>query len=216
MAGCAYRAHMAGFSVRRLVVPLDGTPQANASLPLATGLAQALRVPVLLARAVALDAEREGAEQHLQGIAHELGRNTVAATIRTPLGAPAAAVLSLAQEGDLLILGLTGRADFGQLTRHVLEQTQTPVILRRAGGRRVMRPRYIGLVAQTSRQVVPTVADRLRVLTVVQALATALGIPVEPAMVGFGLKPLVDVLAIDRSAAWIALDPSCDVPVLAV
>ncbi len=132
-------------------MPLDGSPQANAGLPLGAGLAQDLSLPILLLRAVPpLDGTRhaqrslEDAERRLAGVAREVAGHDVPVTWRVCEGEPLQQIPAQVQSDDLLLFGFGSRPGLGALPRSFLEHTGVPVLLRRAGGRRVVHPTRVG------------------------------------------------------------------------
>lgn len=189
----------------RLVVPLDGSPQPNAALPLATGLARALNVPLHVVRFVERQADVLAAEQQLASVSHEVGRNAVAVERRVMIGEPAAALVDTLRVDDLVVLGLAGRADFGRLTRALVERWDGPVVLRRAGGRRVLHVRSIGACAADAPVALGSaLADQL-------GLELCLLATLDPACFN-----VVDLAVADRSLAELALDPAYEPPLLVV
>ncbi len=134
----------------KLLVPLDGTPQAAAALPLARAYAEATKADIVLLRAVpgrpgpAPDTDVQQARQYLAGVAHELAGagprvETVVATRE-----PARAILEETRGRDVDLIVMTthgrtglGRAVLGSVAERVLERSPVPVSLLRPGGHRV-------------------------------------------------------------------------------
>ena len=147
-------------SVRRLVVPLDGSPAAERALALTTLLARMLDVPVHLVTAddstsstatpeagnrsgstseAALETTTEAARAYLEHVAESLraGGNPTTSEVRS--GPAALEVMATLQHGDLLILTTHGRGaarrwQIGNVAEKLLRQAAAPVALVRADG----------------------------------------------------------------------------------
>lgn len=188
---------------------LDGSPQANAALPLLTGLAQTLDLPVLLLHAAQEPRRVRPAEKRLAGIAHELRRNGVDVAWRVAVGRPEEQLPPLLLARDLVLLGFGARPQPGRLTTLLLREAPQPIVLRRAGGRRVMHPRSVSSFGSE------------RAAAAAEALAALLGVPASvlaPADLADAERRLapVDLLVVDRQAVEGLPSAAFDVPVLAV
>jgi nucleotide-binding universal stress UspA family protein len=143
--------------IMRLVLPVDGSPLAEESLPFATTLAQRLGAPVLLVRSVNVaelmppavgmgeaipfevydETEREmrqDAEQYLQNVAATLRAGGLNVTAQVLFGPPASAISEVTHAGDLVILVSHERSGITRwLTGSVAEQLvridEAPVVL---------------------------------------------------------------------------------------
>lgn len=139
--------------LRKLLVPLDGTPHAASALPPARALARACHASLLLLRVVAEHAERDvggtsaaaEAEDNLARVAAEL-RSDSALHVETAVrrGDPAPQILQAitAQNADLVVMTTHGRsglprAVLGSVAQQVLAHSPVPVVLYRPGGKRV-------------------------------------------------------------------------------
>ena len=135
----------------RIVVPLDGSALAEASLPMARRLARDLGVPIHLVRvadfdvvrasveagiAAALDAAQAQAEivrlatAYLDDQVQTLQNQDLMATSEVRTGPPAAEILAAAREGDLI--GLTTR-ERGGLARWILGSVADELVRRAPG-----------------------------------------------------------------------------------
>jgi nucleotide-binding universal stress UspA family protein len=134
----------------RIIVPLDGTPQANAALPLALTFAHATAAPITLLRVLPEAESEKEASAALQRIAHELAGSEVHVSPLIRHGDPAQEILDevRSERADLIIMrthgrsGL-GRAVFGSVTERVLARSTVPVVLMRPGGHRVSQLRSL-------------------------------------------------------------------------
>ena len=106
---------------RRMLVPLDGSPQADRILPYASWLANRLRIPILLLSIVDLrlasSARGQGdVEQQLQQAVDRLHREGVQATVAMTAGRPAGEILGVAESQgcDLIVLSTSTRQGAGR------------------------------------------------------------------------------------------------------
>jgi nucleotide-binding universal stress UspA family protein len=145
------------FALRRLVAPVDGSPTAEAALPVAEDLARHLGVPLVLLRVVEpidlafgadpyggayvdqariLEELRKAAEGYLATLAARLrGRGIVVETL-APVGAAVDTILGVAREdpASLLVLGTHGRTGWravalGSVARRVVLAAEVPVLV---------------------------------------------------------------------------------------
>lgn len=143
--------------IMRLVLPVDGSPLAEESLPFAITLAQRLGAPILLVRSVNVaemmppavgmgeaipfevydDAEREmrqEAEQYLQNLAAKLRAEGLNVSAQVLFGPPASAISEVTHAGDVVILvshersGIT-RWLMGSVAEQLVRIDEAPVIL---------------------------------------------------------------------------------------
>jgi hypothetical protein len=194
--------------VSRLVLPLDGSPQANAVLPLAVGLAPLLHCPVLLLRCVSDAGDEPEASRHLAGVAHEITRNDVEVESRVVVGSAPVEIVAAVQSADLVAVGLRARSETGPVLRALLD-APAPLLLRMAGGRRVMRPKIVGFPrAGAAGEWGATLAD----------LIGARAVTVKPSWrEGEMRDDSIDLLVVPRDAAvGLVLQRRCDIPVLAI
>jgi nucleotide-binding universal stress UspA family protein len=129
----------------RLIVPLDGTPQAAVALPLARTMAQRSGAGLVLVRLVpgyALDPPRTGvALEYLDRVARELD---VPVRLVVARGDDVAAELvfkAKLHDADLIIMATHGRAGLrraivGSVADRVLARSPVPVLVLRPGARR--------------------------------------------------------------------------------
>jgi nucleotide-binding universal stress UspA family protein len=145
-------------SVRRLVVPLDGSPAAERALALTTLLARILHVPVHLVTAddstssagtpdagdrqrgrseAAPETTTEAAASYLEPVAESLRAVGIPTSSEVRSGPAALEVMATLQQGDLLILtthgqGAARRWQIGNVAEKLLRQAAVPVTLIRA------------------------------------------------------------------------------------
>jgi nucleotide-binding universal stress UspA family protein len=143
--------------IMRLVLPVDGSPLAEESLPFATTLAQRLGAPILLIRAVNVadmmppavgmgeaipfevydESEREmrqDAEQYLQNVAARLQAGGVKVSAQVLFGPPANAISEVTHAGDLVILVSNERSGIarwlmGSVAEQLVRIDEVPVVL---------------------------------------------------------------------------------------
>jgi nucleotide-binding universal stress UspA family protein len=132
-----------------ILVPLDGTAQSNAALPLARTVAQATGGAITLMRVVPEDSgtTTRQVNDELERIAMELTASVpeVKAVVRQSRDVAHEILAQIAeQSADLVVMRThgrsgVGRAVLGSVTQHVLANGRVPVMLLRPGGRRVTR-----------------------------------------------------------------------------
>jgi nucleotide-binding universal stress UspA family protein len=125
----------------RMLVPLDGSPQADRILPYAAWVAQCLQIPILLLSIVDLRLAsstrgQRDVEQQLQQAVDRLHQEGVQATVAMTAGRPAEEILGVAegQDYDLIVLSTStrqgiGRGTLGRVTDKVFHASQTPLLL---------------------------------------------------------------------------------------
>jgi nucleotide-binding universal stress UspA family protein len=133
---------------RRLLVPLDGSAESNAVLPLVRTLAKALSTSMTLLRVVSGD-NREAtlyAESNLKRIAEELSGSGLEADGVVRHGHVVEQILQeIALDPPVMVAmrthgrGGIERAILGSVTQHLLQRTLVPMVLMRPGERRVTR-----------------------------------------------------------------------------
>lgn len=153
---CPAGASGRGALYEAILVPLDGSPEAEKVLPLAADLARTGRGVLRLLRVVpepvgvvsepcvTASAERErdrlrwAAEAYLRGVAARLTGLPVEVAVR--FGDPASAIVEEVREGgaDLIVMATDCRADLvhpplGSVAEAVLRRSDVPVILARPG-----------------------------------------------------------------------------------
>lgn len=138
----------------KLLVPLDGTPEAAVALPPARALAKATGSGLVLCRVVPHDIPTEGtddgdaelleSQDYLTRIAEELRSDGLQVTTVTLTGNVPQAILREGREqaADLIIMATHGRsglerAIMGSVTERVVAEATVPVMLLRPGGHRL-------------------------------------------------------------------------------
>ncbi len=135
----------------RILVPLDGSPQSAAALPLARTLAQACRSQITLMRVATSPAARDEAATYLARIVHELQTSDVAVASEVCSGIDVAPQILWAardQQADLIVMATHGRsgvqrAVMGSVAESIVAETPTPVLLVRPGGQRTTSLRKV-------------------------------------------------------------------------
>ena len=132
------RARLPGESGRRRV-PLDGTPLAEAGLPLAGELAHALGLAIMLVRVAANSAEREAAAAYLGQVAARLRCEDLTVTTRVTEGVAAEQILQVAaaQDVSLIAMATHGRGGparwvLGSVAESIVRNATIPVLVARA------------------------------------------------------------------------------------
>ena len=128
---------------KRILVPIDGTPQASAALPAARTLAQATSASVVLVR-VSKSASDAAAEKATAAVRDELAGNNLQVDTLMRSGDAAEEIVAATQaaSADLIVMathGRTGlrRAFAGSVTERVLANSQVPVVVLKPGGKRM-------------------------------------------------------------------------------
>jgi nucleotide-binding universal stress UspA family protein len=130
---------------KRVLVPLDGTPQSNAALPLARTMARTTGATITLLRVLPADSGATAAVNHaLERVASELAEQGVQVNGVVRVGDVVQHILdqSRAQAADLIVMRTHGRvglerAILGSVTQGVLAASRVPVLLMRPGGRHI-------------------------------------------------------------------------------
>lgn len=143
--------------IARLVLPLDGSPLAEQSIPVATTLARRLAIPLLLVRAVNMadlmppaigmgeaipfqiydeteDEMNKEATSYLDAQAAQLGQQGFTVSTRVLSGPAASAIGDVTQPGDVVVLcshERTGLARWlmGSVAEELVREDDCPVIL---------------------------------------------------------------------------------------
>jgi nucleotide-binding universal stress UspA family protein len=131
----------------RILVPLDGSPQSAAALPLARTIAHVSSGTVELVRVVPSFSEatvRRDAHVYLSRIGEELAAGNVRVAVTVREGDPATEILAQAETAaaDLIVMATHGRsgvarAVLGSVAQQVLSGSPIPMLLLRPGGKRV-------------------------------------------------------------------------------
>ena len=128
---------------QRILVPIDGTPQASAALPAARTLAKATGASVVLVR-VARSASDAAAEKATAAVRDELAGSDLQVDILMRSGDAAEEIVAATQaaSADLIVMathGRTGlrRAFAGSATERVLANSPVPVVVLKPGGKRM-------------------------------------------------------------------------------
>jgi len=123
---------VAPVGLRRIVVPIDGSPFSERALPIATWAARALGTPLHLVEVVV---RRDGSE-HASHYLDDLARRHTAASWDVARGDdPAAAIVTVTEAGrpSLICLATHGRdrsaSILGSMAMRVLDRTADPVML---------------------------------------------------------------------------------------
>jgi nucleotide-binding universal stress UspA family protein len=133
-----------------ILVPLDGTPESNAALPVACVVARVARASIWLlrvARYAHLSPDHSvvhAAAESVERIASELAGSGLEVHPVTREGEAAREILHVSQDirADLIIMRTHGRAGFeravfGSIAEEVLKATDLPLLLVRPGGKRL-------------------------------------------------------------------------------
>lgn len=144
----------------RVLVPLDGSPLAEAIIPFLTEIARPLDMSIVLLRVVepaptavvegarhtfidVSETRRQDAATYLASIASSLERRGLRAALEVRAGRPDLQILECARDlgADLIAMSTHGRSGFGRLlfgsvAEQVLRQAEVPVfMMRQAAGK---------------------------------------------------------------------------------
>src|SRR3954447_1175498 len=121
---------------RSLLVPLDGRSLAEAALPMARTLADALHANLSLLRVVRSRADGAAAEQYLAGIRATLERDGYRATADVVTGEPAGHIARMAAHAraDFVVMATHARDGVwrmteGSIAERVIALSPVPVLL---------------------------------------------------------------------------------------
>lgn len=128
---------------KKILVALDGTPEAASIVPVARALASARYAEVVLVRITAdyheSSAENIAARQYLDGVVREYALDQLQVRTELRYGDVAEQLLAAARESeaDLIAMATHGRhglarAWFGSVAEHVLTESPVPVLVLRA------------------------------------------------------------------------------------
>ena len=124
----------------KVLVPLDGTPEAAVALPLACTMAQAGSGQLVLVRVTS--AEYPKARQYLAGVAAELANTQLVVSTEVRNGDVPSEILGAIRDhqADLVVMATHGRkglqrAVMGSVAEVVLARGTVPVLLVRPGGK---------------------------------------------------------------------------------
>jgi len=127
---------------KKVLVPLDGTPQAAAALPLARTIAHTTEGSLLLLR-VTDEADRSGdPERYLHAIAKELQDDSIECIVRRGTAADQIVAIARDLSADVIVMATHGRVGIERIlassvAERVLTHSQVPLVLVRPGGKRV-------------------------------------------------------------------------------
>jgi len=134
----------------RILVPLDGSPASNAALPLVKTLARATGGSVTLLRVSLPGESAPDLEAGLGRIREGLASSDIQVQAAVRTGDPADEILAevRARDADLLVMRTHGRAGIGRavlgsVTERVVADSGVPVVLMRAGERRITQLRTL-------------------------------------------------------------------------
>ncbi len=134
----------------RILVPLDGSPESNAALPLAVATAHATHATIVLLRVLRSEEwtpESEiSAREKLRRVGLELTGGGNSVEWQVSVGDPASEILQQVYQSraDLVIMRTHGRAGLqraveGSVAEQVLAESPVPIMMLKVGGHRVSR-----------------------------------------------------------------------------
>jgi nucleotide-binding universal stress UspA family protein len=142
----------------KILVPLDGTPQAAVALPLACAILGTTSAELVLIRVVARASstpvessdEAHESKTYLDQVATELGDGPTRLKTRVLFGSPGHEIVTAIRMvgAELAVMATHGRGElrrlrFGSVAEYVIAHSTVPVILVRPGGRQVTRIRTL-------------------------------------------------------------------------
>jgi nucleotide-binding universal stress UspA family protein len=124
----------------KALLPLDGSPESEAVLPVITTLASGLHMELILLRVVPKsDGLLTSVEQYLQNWCRQFEDKGIAARYKIRIGSPADQIIDLADESacDVVAMSTHGHAignlwPLGSIAQKVLLEGNTPLLLVRA------------------------------------------------------------------------------------
>ena len=153
----ARQVELGPVGITRLVVPLDGSPHAEAALPVATAISRRLGTPILLVRVVdpaglmppavgmgdAIPFEiydeieedlEQGARHYLDTMAQNLREQGLPVTTSVLTGSPTSSIMEATHLGDVLVLSSHERTGvmrwlLGSVAEQLTREDESPVIL---------------------------------------------------------------------------------------
>lgn len=127
---------MPSSSIKRILIPLDGSDIAEAVVPYAAGLAKDIKAGIVLFRALAEGEDREAAEAHLEEIAAELRESGMGVATGSDFGQPSTEIVEAARRYEASMIVMTGHATehgrkdlLGSTAHAVLGKCRTPVLI---------------------------------------------------------------------------------------
>ena len=126
----------------KLLIPMDGSPTAEAVLPALLPLIRAHRIESTLLQVLRSPEEQEEAAARLEALKGSLEARGVTPRIHTLCGTPAEQIVATAEHGgfDLIAMGTHGRTGLdrvvmGSVAEEVVRTSRVPVLLARPGVR---------------------------------------------------------------------------------
>jgi nucleotide-binding universal stress UspA family protein len=207
---------------QRILVPIDGTPQASAALPAARTLARATGASVVLVRVSksASAAERATAEKATVAVRDELAGSDLQVDTLMRSGDAAEEIVAATQaaSADLIVMathGRTGlrRAFAGSVTERVLANSPVPVVVLKPGGKRMSALRSLlipvdataggALALGAASGLARTASARVTVLEVVQPMPVWMYGSVDAYAPAGYIDPAWEDDAASRSASYV-------------
>jgi nucleotide-binding universal stress UspA family protein len=174
----------------RILVPLDGTPDAAAALQYARALASTEHVEIMLVRVVEADDEttRAEADSYLESQVASLRSDSMTVQSQVLVGEPEIAIIEAAEahRADLIVMATHGRvgiarAVIGSVTAGVLEHSRLPLLVVRSQAHAVEAIRTLlvpldgspggALALEAARDLAQPTGARIVLLQVVEPLA---------------------------------------------
>ena len=127
---------MVPMSLKRILVPLDGSEVAEAIVPYAAGLAKIVGAGLVLFQARGADEEAGPVESHLEDVAAGLRMNNLGVATDSEQGEPAAAIIAAVRRYEAGLIVMTGHATIagrkdllGSTAHSVLRGCTVPVLV---------------------------------------------------------------------------------------
>jgi nucleotide-binding universal stress UspA family protein len=125
---------------KKALVPLDGSPESEAVMPMITTMAGSLQMEVTLLRIVPrMNHDLAGIETYLQNWCSRLGQSAITARYEVKAGSPADCIIDLADESACDLVAMSTHSNsmgtiwpLGSVTQKVLLAGNTPLLLVRA------------------------------------------------------------------------------------
>jgi nucleotide-binding universal stress UspA family protein len=142
-------------SLERAVLPLDGSPLAEAAVTMVEGLAGKPLKSVELCQAVAEPEDRQAAIPYLEAVADRLRTTGLEVTVAATVGQPNKIIQAAAKGNDLVIMATHGRSGLdrlrhGSVAEYALRELSVPLLLVRPREMQTVTTPVVVLAAELS------------------------------------------------------------------
>lgn len=127
---------MATSAIKRILVPLDGSPVSEQIVPYAAGFAKAIGAGVVLFQALEEGQDSGPVEDRLEGLAADLRKSGMGVATDSDTGKPSTEIVDAARRYEAGMIVMTGHATssgrndlLGSTAHAVLQRTKAPVLI---------------------------------------------------------------------------------------